>query len=132
MGSIRRRCLVGLLLAASAALTGCKGEDADRLAKVGRTLRAKMQGAGGANGNITRSLRADLDALTLDARIGARLRWDKSLQDVHLEVRGTGGEVELHGAVADDAQRQRALEVARSTIGVDKVTDAMELSKRNP
>src|SRR5579884_3753795 len=93
---------------------GCQGEDADRLAKVGRTLRGKVQGAGDGNKLATQlqAVRADLDALSLGARIAARIRWDKSLQGAKIEVRANGNEIELHGTVPDAAQRQRALELA--------------------
>lgn len=117
---------VGLLAMAA----GCQGEDADKLAKVGRTLRGKLQGAGGGKlSTELQAVRANLDASTLDARIAARIRWDKTLQDSKIDVRMNGTEVELHGTVADASQRQRALDLARATAGATTVTDKMEIAK---
>ncbi len=117
-----------LFLGILALAVGCKGEDADRLAKVGRDLRAKIQGQKG--DKLSEQLRADLEAMSVDARIAARIRWDKTLRGAKIEVIAKGSEVELHGNVPDAAQRKRAVEIAQSTAGADKVTDAMEPAEK--
>jgi osmotically-inducible protein OsmY len=61
----------------------------------------------------------------LAARVDARLRWDKSLEGAHIEVRATSADIALRGTLRDESQRPRAVELAESTLGVDKVSDEM-------
>jgi osmotically-inducible protein OsmY len=109
---------------------GCDNDDASRLARVGQKAVAKAGGLGaGANQKLATGLHAlqgDLDESALDARVAARLRWDKTLADTTIEVRAEGGEVQLSGKVANLAQRRRAVELAESTLGSEKVTDGLE------
>jgi osmotically-inducible protein OsmY len=113
---------------------GCDNQDTERLAKVGRTLAAKTEAlSGGANGTLStgwQAVRADLDEMALDARISARLRWDKNLANTQIRIHTHGGEVELLGTVADQSQRQRAVDLAGSTTGADKVTDKLEVTSQ--
>ena len=64
-------------------------------------------------------------------RVSARLRWDKSLVDAKIEVSEAGTTVELKGTVGEPAQKQRALELAESTAGVEKVTDSLEVATKD-
>ncbi len=66
------------------------------------------------------------DETSLDARVSIRLRWDKNLADMPIQVSSKGAVVELKGAVRDLDQRRRAVEIAESTAGVEKVVDALE------
>jgi osmotically-inducible protein OsmY len=120
--------LLGLL-----ATCGCNHQDADRLARVSRKAAAKVEGlTGGAGQHLAdacQALRASWDEVALDARVSARLRWDKGLAGSHIEVRATGAAVELQGTVADANQRARAVEVAEATVGVEQVTDKLEISE---
>ena len=62
-----------------------------------------------------------------------RLRSDKALQATKIEVTlRAGGEVELKGSLASDEQKRRALELADSTQGVEKVTDSLLVAAPNP
>jgi osmotically-inducible protein OsmY len=72
------------------------------------------------------AMRTNWDAVTLDTRVSARLRWDKSLADATIQVSATDGVVELKGKVADLKKRQRAVEIAQSTAGVTEVKDNLE------
>ncbi|MBV9109607.1 MAG: hypothetical protein JO306_09395 [Gemmatimonadetes bacterium] len=71
--------LAGLL----AVVCGCNHEDADKLARVGRRVAGKLDGAaGGAQAKLSDSLQAvrgGWEEVALDARVTARLRWDKAL-----------------------------------------------------
>ena len=64
-----------------------------------------------------------------DARVSLRLRWEKDLQNLNIQVQAKDGIVELKGKVADMAQRQRAVQVARSTLGVVDVIDELEIAE---
>jgi osmotically-inducible protein OsmY len=114
---------------------GCGRDDADRLARIGKLSAAQLDGAtGGARAKLTRgweAVRGSLGESTPDARVALRLRWDKRLAG--LEVRVTSpaaGVVQLEGAVASPEQRDRAVELAQSTEGVEKVVDALSVAGR--
>jgi osmotically-inducible protein OsmY len=64
---------------------------------------------------------------TLAGRVAARLRWDKKLADAQIQVSATGNLVELKGIVRDLEQKRRALDLAESTTGAEKATDALEI-----
>lgn len=119
------------VLACLVVLAGCDGqEDADRLARLGRKLvdRAQSQttdGRGKLSGPL-QSIRGNWNEMTLDARVSCRLRWDKELEGVAITVKTAGGgNVELHGTVTTLAQRQRAVALARATVGVTEVADRL-------
>jgi osmotically-inducible protein OsmY len=133
MGKRRARWLLaGLVLG----LVGCSHQDADRLARVGRRAAAKLEGlTGGAGHRLSdgwQTLRVGWDEVGLDSRVGARLRWDKGLAGANIEVRASGTTVELHGTVADANQRGRAVELAEATLGVEHVTDKLEIAGEPP
>ena len=113
----------------AACLAGCTGEDTDRLARVGHKLIEKAEAAtGNADGKISSGLlavRGGLDQPGLAGRVAARLRWERILAAAKIDVTESGGTVELTGTVPEQAQKQRALELAESTAGVEKVTDSL-------
>jgi len=125
----------GLFLASLLACA-CNNDDADRLARVGRKTAEKVdEVSGGAPGKLANGLqvmRADLDEVGLDSRVAARLRWDKTLADAAIQVRARGSAIELSGRVADLSQRRRAVELAESTAGVDKVKDELIVAGMEP
>jgi osmotically-inducible protein OsmY len=67
------------------------------------------------------------DAAGLDLRVSARLRWDKTLSEAPIDVQTNGAVVELRGKVRDLTQRRRAVELAGTTAGVEKVNDLLEM-----
>jgi osmotically-inducible protein OsmY len=88
---------------------------------------------GGAPNKVAASLdsmRASWNELALDARVALRLRWEKDLQDATIQVQAKNGIVELSGKVADIVQRQRAVQVARATVGVADVVDSLEVVEK--
>jgi osmotically-inducible protein OsmY len=119
---------VGLL--AGLACCGCDGKDPERLAKVGRIVADKAdRAATGSQEPLVsglQSLRATRADIGLDARVLARLRWDKELTGAAFDVLPAGeGKVKLTGTVRDSAQQRRALLLARTTVGVDEVTSEL-------
>ena len=113
-------------------LGGCNHQDADRLARVSRKAAEKVQAlTTGSSNRVAEGvqvMRASWDEIALDARVAARLRWDKGLAGSHIEVRASGSTVELHGTVTSANQRGRAVELAEATVGVERVTDSLEIS----
>ncbi len=62
-----------------------------------------------------------------------RLRWDKDMSGSDVQVRTVGpGVVELRGSVTDLAQRIRAVQLARTTEGVENVLDALTTQADKP
>jgi osmotically-inducible protein OsmY len=70
--------------------------------------------------------------MALDARVSARLRWDKTLSSEQIHVQATGGIIELKGRVRDLNQRRRAVELAESTVGTEQVLDLLEIPTQEP
>lgn len=128
MGGNRKRGLrLGVLCALALACTGCKNQDVERLAKLGSTIAKKASTlVSGSNQRWSKSVRLHWGQVAVDARVAARLSWDKGLEDVPVEVEAEGTTVKLKGKVPDAAKRRRIVELASSTTGVEKVTDEME------
>jgi hyperosmotically inducible protein len=127
--NLHRLACLALLLA------GCDGRDADRLARIGDKVVVKMQAqTGGAQSRLPdslQSIRGGLSEFAVDAKVAARLRWDKELEGAAIQVSAAGGGVvKLSGTVATLEDRQRAVRLARDTVGVSNVID--ELAEAGP
>lgn len=121
----RMRTLRWVGLAWLIAATGCGRQDAEKLARVGWKLAEKFQRLvpepfpfGGM------SLAADP---SLEGRVRARIRADKFLAPQNIEVLATAGGVRLRGTVDDPVLKRRAVEMAESTVGVEKVVDELTI-----
>src|SRR5690242_11870884 len=85
-------------------MAGCDGQDADRLAKIGGKvvdrLQARTAAGGGRWSDSLQSIRGGIGDFALDAKVSARLRWDKELEGTTIQVVAVGnGEVKLLGTV---------------------------------
>jgi hypothetical protein len=114
------------VLALALLATGCTRQDTDKLGHIGQKL-------SGLIGVVKESLNSGCEGLYagmgLEARVAARLRWDKNLADAAIEVKANGGDIELKGTVSDGGQAQRAQELAETTAGVEKVTNLLKISR---
>ncbi len=123
---VRLRLLGGLALLAA----GCDGQDADRLAKIGRKVvdRLEMRASGG-EGRLPdslQSIRGGIGEFAVDAKVAARLHWDKELEGTAIQVGALGGGVvKLTGSVPSFEAHQRAVHLARNTSGVSNVVDEL-------
>jgi osmotically-inducible protein OsmY len=64
--------------------------------------------------------------MTVQGRVYARLYWDKSLADADFKIESRDeGVVVLSGSVADKHAKERAIELARSTVGVNDTIDEL-------
>jgi hypothetical protein len=129
--ALLRACLCSWLISCFA---GCNRQDADRLARVGRTTATQLSNlAGGPHGKLATGLEAMRGALghaTIDSRVAIRLEWDKDLANLDLRVLTTEpGVVRLEGKIADEKQRRRAVSLAASTLGVRQVVDALKVQE---
>jgi hyperosmotically inducible protein len=124
-------CVAGLALLAA----GCESQDADRLAKIGRKVADRLQAQTGSDPgrpqDSLQSIRGGIGEFALDAKVAARLRWDKDLEGTRIQVAALGGGVvRLTGTVPSFEARQRAIQLARTTSGVKDVAD--DLSEGTP
>jgi hypothetical protein len=139
----------------SAFLCGCSGDDTDRLARIGRktlarcdaataSLRGKVSaGAEAVRASMPEATRApvpdipppstppaSVTATSLDARVLWRIRWDKSLAGADIQVDSpSSGVVQIHGIVNDLTRQRRAIELAESTEGVERVVNELGLKQ---
>jgi osmotically-inducible protein OsmY len=116
-----------LMLALLAA--GCKAKDGDILAQVFHRTGQKIGAAAGDGpARVVSRLRASAGEASLAARVSNRIHWDRYLAKLDIEVSTTAaGVVTLRGAVPDRSIRQRVLDLARSTTGVQRVDDRLTL-----
>jgi osmotically-inducible protein OsmY len=126
MSTGRSRLLLGLLLVL---VGGCSQGDAERLSRVARVAGQKIESSTGTSRDRfiagIHTMQNDLDGLNLETRVSARLHWDRTLSEAEVEVHAEGSEVKLSGKLRDAEQRRRAVELANSTVGVEKVVDEL-------
>ncbi len=126
MGKLRVRVW---LLGLAVLVTGCSRQDTERLARIGKHIAARAEA-------VTVDCHAQLGSSwngvgeSVGARVWARLRWDSALADLPIHVYVAGGTVELKGTVRNIDQRRRALELAETTTGVEKVNDQLQIAER--
>ena len=125
-----------LLVALSLWGTGCNRQDTECLARIGHKTVART---GALTGNFRDTLTsgwhgvcAAADETGLEGRVTTRLRWDQSLSETSISVHIKDGAVELSGTVADLAKRRRAVALAETTTGVDKVVDLLQIPEQKP
>jgi osmotically-inducible protein OsmY len=122
-------------LACLALLTaGCESQDADRLAKLGRKVADRLQAQTtidpGRPPDSLQSIRGGIGEFALDAKVAARLHWDKALEGTRIQVAALGeGTVKLTGMVPSAEARQQAVHLARTTSGVRDVVDELTESR---
>jgi osmotically-inducible protein OsmY len=125
MNNTPRRPWCGLLLGLTVIAAGCSKGDTQRLAGVSRKITEKARILAEDTGQRM-SLRWQSANPGLEIRVSQRLHWDKGLANVPIQVEAAGNVVTLKGAVAELAQRQRAVNLAETTEGVEKVVDALQ------
>jgi hypothetical protein len=118
--------LAGLALLAA----GCEGQDADRLARIGRKVADRVGAPDGAESgrlpDSLQSIRGGFGEFAVDAKVAARLRWDKELEGSSIQVGAVGGgAVKLTGTVPSFEARRHAVHLARTTVGVNNVIDEL-------
>jgi BON domain len=118
---------VGMLIVAA----GCNRHDAEALSRIGKKVAVHAKTSAGEVGNkVDLRWASGLREPTLQEKIHDRLRFENTLTDLTFEVTVKDKEVELKGTVKTATQRQRALELAETVAGVDRVID--EIIVRDP
>jgi osmotically-inducible protein OsmY len=106
-------------------LCGCNRQDTDALMRISQKVQARTEVVTGAVQSTAASSWHVVGDLGVEMRVAARLRWDKELADLALEVLPCGSGVELRGKVRNLEQRRRAVMIADTTAGVDGVKDSL-------
>lgn len=74
------------------------------------------------------SLRQGVNNMGIQARVYSRLRWDKNLAGAELDVDvPEDGVIALRGRVKDAAAKEKAIQLAQDTVGVDRVLEGIEV-----
>lgn len=125
----RRAVLVSSMVVAT--LCGCSKHDSEALSEVGRRVWDRCENAaGGPDGKAATSwqgVRASWNDANLDSRVYLRLRWDQQLSDANIQVKVLSpAVVEISGVLAEQELRTRAVQIAQTTLGVEKVEEKWE------
>jgi osmotically-inducible protein OsmY len=92
----------------------------ERAREVGAEIGEKTAAAAGAT-------RQAISDGTLTSKIKAKMALDDTVKALDLDVDTSAGVVTVKGTVRSEAERQRALSLARETEGVSRVIDRMQL-----
>jgi osmotically-inducible protein OsmY len=139
IGSLLRAVLLIVVLVAAGAfllgwwgsgrLTG--GEVRDTVGTTGAAAEQKAREVGARVGE-TAAVAAEqgrraVQYGTITAKIKAKMALDDTVKALDIDVDTNGTTVTVSGVVANDAQRQRALQLARETEGVREVIDHLRI-----
>jgi len=138
MGEIRLIIVVcimrSLLLLSLVLIAGCAESDAEKVRRVGeKTYDRAATLAVQTWDELGRTL---LDAAPkteavpdVKARVEYRLKWDRELAEVKIDVVMDAEDVVLVGKLKSESLKERALRLASDTVGVIKVKDELLLEK---
>jgi hypothetical protein len=101
---------------------GTTGVDTHRAREVGAKVGEKTATA------ADQARRAINDG-AVTAKIKAKMALDDTVKALDIDVDTVGTTVTLSGVVATDAQRQKALQLARETDGVKQVVDQLQVRR---
>lgn len=74
------------------------------------------------------SLQKSLDKMGVRGRVYSRLRWDKHLAASKLDIDvEEGGVVTLRGRLANAAVKEKAIELTKDTVGVNRIIDELTI-----
>lgn len=95
------------------------------------TTRAREAGAelGGAVAEGVNEAQRAAEAGTITAKIKAKMALDDRVKAARIDVDTAGSVVTLSGRVASDAERARAVQLARDTDGVTSVVDKLTVAR---
>ncbi|MFM7150352.1 MAG: BON domain-containing protein [Gemmataceae bacterium] len=121
-----------LLVAAFIGLSGCSSRDVELLGEVMQKASEKAEKALGGNAQqfAIRLQSPSQPSIGLAEQVESRLKWDRNLEGVDLVVSSPDqGVIKISGKVQDIAKKQRIMDLAKATIGVDEVVDEIEAPK---
>jgi hyperosmotically inducible periplasmic protein len=118
--------VMGIVACTCLAQQGVAEKSGQRLDEVGRGLR---RGAYEVTEVVRKRfdvVRTDVQRMEAQSRVYSRLHWDKALNSGRIEVHMLrDGTVLLRGQVPDSEAKNRAVALARDTVGVSAVIDEL-------
>ena len=113
-------------IAGLTANAGCNQQDTECLSRIGRKIAVHGKNSTGELGSkVDLSWAGIRKEPSLQEKIQDRLHWENTLVEIPFEVHVKDKQVELKGTVKTALQRQRAVELAETVAGVEKVSDAI-------
>jgi len=107
---------------------GCVRQDTEILSKVGRKLAERAQSStAGLRDKLPFRIATAGAELSLADRVQQRFATDKLLAATTIDVVTRGAEIELKGAVDREEQKRRAVDLAETTQGAEKVVDSVQV-----
>lgn len=131
MKSMVARGLIGLSFLGTVACTcvaqqGVAEKVGEKLDEVGRGLRRGASEVTEALRKRFEVVKTDVNRMEAQSRVYSRLHWDKGLNGLKIEVHMLrDGTILLRGQVPDTEARNRAVALARDTVGVSAVVDEL-------
>ena len=117
--------IIVLIAIVGGSVAGSKKSDADILANVGAVVGQKVKSSLPDRSKVAAPLTAFKlsDRFPIEEQVRVRIQSDKSMNGATVEVvsGANAGEVKLRGIVNTVALQKRAVEIAESTVGVEKV-----------
>ncbi|CAN5484061.1 hypothetical protein BH11PLA2_BH11PLA2_34070 [soil metagenome] len=130
MSGIRIAAVLVFVAVISATFALSQPSDFAILARIGKVTGETVRGGIPDNARLAGSLAAFRagDALTVEERVRVRIQSDKDMTGAEVNVVMTAnGEVKLKGLVQSTSQKNRALDLAERTAGVQTVIDELAL-----
>lgn len=128
---MRGTCLIFFL---SLTLAGCSDSDADKLRKVGDKTYDRaaviVQQTWDELGRTLLDQQQSSPQHDLLTRVQLRLKWDRDLAELPIVASAAGDVITLTGTVKAGEQKDRAISLANSTIGVSKVDDQLVVAEK--
>jgi hyperosmotically inducible protein len=110
-------------------VVGTTGVDTSRAKEVGN--RAREVGSDVANKTAAAASQAGrtLSEGSLTAKIKAKMALDDTVKALNLDVDTNGSVVTISGTVSTEAERSKAVQLAKETEGVTQVVDRIQIKK---
>jgi osmotically-inducible protein OsmY len=131
---MRPSTLVAVLF--SVFLAGCSDNDAEKLRRVGDktfdrvSLLAQQVGEELGQTLLEQKKSTAAEPISVVERVTQRLRWDRDLAALEIDVAQQDDGILLSGKVKSDAQKKQAAELAEHTLGVQKVQNNLQVEEK--
>jgi hypothetical protein len=123
---VKKTLLIGATIIVACSV--CNRSDGDRLARVAGKVTQKIQELLPERTPLTGSF-ALTSGVNLDNRVRDRFKTDRYLAPLPIDIDVNVSTVRLRGPVNDEVLKRRAVEIAESTVGVEKVVDEIVVTK---
>ena len=105
-------------------LAGCNHQDTEALTSIAKKVQTRTEAVTGDLKTTAASSWHVAADLGVEGHVAARIRWDKDLAELAIEVLPCGTGVELRGKVFN-LELHRPVMIAETTVGVEGVKDSL-------